>query len=218
MTKIKICGVTQGEHAFTAAGAGADFIGLVLAPSRRQVSLDEAIPLAMAVHNVNPATEIVGVFVDFDAGAVNRIADALQLNWVQLSGGETWAYCRKITRPIIKVIHMAEQSSADIIAAIETGIREMEGRKLMFLLDTAKKDFYGGTGETFDWSVAKDVAARYPVIIAGGLTPENVGRLIEEVHPWGVDVSSGVETDGRKDTHKIQAFIQAVRKANNTLR
>ncbi len=217
MTKIKICGITYGEHALAAAGGGADLVGLVLAPSRRQISLNDAVPLASAIHSFNPYPEVVGVFVNFELNAVNRIAEDLQLDWVQLSGGESWQYCREIKRPVIKVIHIAGQQSADIITSIEAGRQAMADRKFMCLLDTSKKHFYGGTGETFDWAVAKEVAARFQVIIAGGLTPENVGRLIERVRPWGVDVSSGVETNGQKDTAKINAFIQAVRKADVAL-
>jgi phosphoribosylanthranilate isomerase len=134
-----------------------------------------------------------------------------------LCGTESWQYCREITRPVFKVIHVAGQSSADIIASVEAGYKAMADRKFMFLLDTSKKNFYGGTGETFDWTIAKEVAAKFPVIIAGGLTPDNVGQLIAEVRPWGVDVSSGVETNGQKDTTKINAFIQAVRTADNAL-
>lgn len=215
MTKAKICGITNGEQALAVANAGADFIGLVLASSRRQITPDEAIPLALAIHSLNQHPEVVGVFVNFEFPTVNRIAEAMQLDWVQLSGGESWQYCREIIRPVIKVIHVAGQSSADIIASVETGYKMLAGKKFMFLLDTSKKNFYGGTGETFDWGVAREVAARFPVIIAGGLTPENVGSLVEEVHPWGVDVSTGVETNGKKDTTKINAFIQAVRRANN---
>ncbi len=214
MTKAKICGITTGEHALAAVSAGADFIGMVLAPSRRQISLDEAMPLVMAMHTINPRPEIVGVFVNFERNAVNRIADALQLAWVQLSGNETWEYCREINRPVIKVIHVAGQSSTEIMAGIEAGGKTLGDKKFMCLLDTSNKDFYGGTGETFDWHIAKEVAARYKIIVAGGLTPENVGQLIEEVRPWGVDVSSGVETGGQKDAAKINAFLQAARKAD----
>jgi phosphoribosylanthranilate isomerase len=218
MTKVKICGITNGEHALATARAGADFIGLVLASSRRQVTPEEALPLASAIHSVNPHPEIAGVFVNFERDAVNRMADDMQLDWVQLSGNETWQYCREITRPVIKVIHIAGQSSTDIMANVEAGYKTLPDKKFMCLLDTSKKNFYGGTGETFDWTIAKAVAARFQVIIAGGLTPDNVGPLIEQVRPWGVDVSSGVETNGQKDVAKINAFIQAVRKADNALR
>lgn len=217
MTIVKICGITNGEHAIAASEAGADIVGLVLASSRRQISLDEAVPLASAIHSFNPHPEIAGVFVNFEFNAVNRIADAMQLDWVQLSGNESWQYCAGITHPVIKVIHIAGQSSADIITSVEAGCKTLADKKFMCLLDTSKKDFYGGTGETFDWTVAKAVAARFQVIIAGGLTPDNVGTLIEQVRPWGVDVSSGVETNGKKDTAKIHAFVQAVRKADNAL-
>lgn len=217
MTKAKICGITEGEHALAAAGAGADFIGMVFAPSRRQISLDAAVPLASAIHSFTAAPKIVGVFANFELNAVNRLADGLELDWVQLSGNETWDYCQQILRPVIKVIHVAGQSSSEILASVEEGNRMMAGRKFLCLLDTSKKDFFGGTGETFDWRIAKEVAARFKIIVAGGLTPDNVGRLIEEVRPWGVDVSTGVETNNRKDARKIDAFMQAVRNGNNAL-
>ena len=214
MTKIKICGITRGEHAQAAAASGADFVGLVFAPSRRQVSLDEGIPLARAIRNFNPAPGVVGVFVNFDNNAVNRIAGTAQLDWVQLSGSESWTYCREINVPVIKVIHVAGQTGDDIIATIDAGRQVMGNHEFVCLLDASRQNLYGGTGETFDWAIAREVAARYKIIVAGGLTPENVGQLIDEVHPWGVDVSSGVETEGEKDPAKIAAFVQAVKNAD----
>ena len=92
------------------------------------------------------------------------------------------------------------------------GYRLLPRQNLVCLLDSQVGDTYGGTGQAFDWQLAKEVSARFPVIIAGGLTPANVGQLVKEVQPWGVDVSTGVETNGRKDTAKISAFIKAVRR------
>lgn len=212
MTRIKICGISEFEHALAATQGGADFIGIVFASSRRQVSPEKALPLVEAIHNLKPRPAIVGVFVNLEARKVNQIADSCQLEWVQLSGNETWEYCQEIKRPLIKVIHISGQKSGEVMAEIEKGTRTLAPRELICLLDTADKETYGGTGQTFDWHLAKEVAARFPVMIAGGLTPANVGRLAEEVQPWGVDVSSGVETNGRKDVNKISAFIQAVRR------
>jgi phosphoribosylanthranilate isomerase len=213
VTKVKICGLTEIEPALVAGEAGADFLGLVFATSRRQISPEKALPLVEAVRGLKPRPAIVGVFVKSPAQEVNRIADYCRLDWVQLSGNETWRYCQKIERPIIKVIHVpAGKKVEQILNKIEMGYHLRAPSNLIYLLDSKVRNVYGGTGQTFNWQSAKEVSARFPVIIAGGLTPANVGQLIREVQPWGVDVSTGVEVNGQKDTSKIVAFIDAVKK------
>ena len=214
MTRVKICGISDFETALAAVRSGADFIGMVFAPSHRQIPMEEAVHLLRSIHVLKPRPVIVGVFVNRVATGVNRVAELCGLDWVQLSGTETWEYCKQIERPIIKAIHISGQKSEEIMAEIEKGHQILGTRELICLLDTANKEMYGGTGQTFDWQVAKEVAGRFPVIIAGGLTPDNVGQLIDEVHPWGVDVSSGVETNGIKDITKITAFTEAVQIAD----
>jgi phosphoribosylanthranilate isomerase len=214
VTRIKICGLSETQHVLAAAEAGADFIGLVFASSPRQVYTKKALQLIEAVCSLKTRPAVVGVFVNSPAAEVNRIADYCQLDFVQLSGDETWDYCRQIERPIIKAFHILENSTPDeILSEITAGYRLLPPQKLICLLDSKVGNMYGGTGQAFDWKFAVKIAAEYPVFIAGGLTSRNVGRLIKKSQPWGVDVSSGVETDGRKDTAKIVAFIKAVRRA-----
>ncbi len=214
MTKVKICGLSEIEPALVASQAGADFIGLVFAPSRRQVSPQKALPLVETIHSLANRPAAVGVFVNLAAQEVNDIAEHCRLDWVQLSGDETWDYCQEIKKPIIKVIHVSSgQKSEEILADIEAGHRLLPEKKLVCLLDSPVGDTYGGTGQVFNWQLAQKVSDRFPVMVAGGLTPANVGQLVKEVRPWGVDVSTGVETNGQKDASKISAFVQAVRRA-----
>ena len=216
MTRIKICGLSEIDSALAAAKAGADFVGLVFAPSRRQVSLAKALPLVEAIHHLSPRPAVVGVFVNAATQDVNRTADACRLDWVQLSGDETWDYCRQIERPVIRVIHIsADKTTGEVIAEVGTGRRLLPRKELIFLLDSSSGEAYGGTGQAFDRQVARQVARRFPVMVAGGLTPDNVGPLVGEVRPWGVDVSTGVETSGRKDVSKIKDFIRVVRQADD---
>ena len=215
MTFIKICGIKDKESALAIAGAGADFIGLVFANSPRQVTPTQALEIVSALKKSKTTAPVVGVFVNTPAPTVRKIADACHLDWVQLSGDEPWEYCLELARPVIKVLRVSrnyppEQASADL----DYGIKVLAGQKHIFLLDANTGEKYGGTGMTFNWELAKPIAARFPVIIAGGLNPGNVGRAIKIIRPWGVDVSSGVETKGVKNMSKVIKFIEAVREAD----
>jgi len=213
MTWIKICGISDIESAIIAAQAGTDYLGLVFAPSRRQILPETAKKIVEALHQPESCPQIVGVFVNKPAVEVNQIADYCNLDWVQLSGDETWEYCKKIEKPFIKVIHIAQDSrQAEISTEIWKGYRIIPPKQLICLLDTANADGYGGTGTMFDWQTARVIVEKFSVMIAGGLTPDNVGQLIKMTHPWAVDVSSGVETNGKKDAIKIKAFIDIVRR------
>jgi phosphoribosylanthranilate isomerase len=214
MTRIKICGIRDLVHALAAVEAGADFIGLVFAPGKRQVSPAQAREIASAVKKSSNAAKVVGVFVNAPIFQINEIADFCALDVVQLSGDESWEHCRKIANPVIKAIRIDQQSPEELYAELSAASELLTGRRFITLLDSRVKGTYGGTGESFNWNLVQEVARRFPVIIAGGLDPENVARLIERVSPWGVDVSSGVETGGVKDIVKITAFIEAVRNAD----
>lgn len=212
MTKVKICGITEVSYARAAIEAGADLIGVVLSPSPRQVTYDKAREIAAAVKKRLP---VVGVFVNMPADTVNSVASSCGLDWVQLSGDETWEYCQQMEKPVIKAIHISpEWSEKELIAHLEDGQRVLGSRSPIYLLDTFVEQRYGGTGQVFAWEIARRAATKYPVIIAGGLHPANVRQVVADLKPWGVDVSSGVESGGVKDVEKIKAFIQAVRSAD----
>ena len=215
MTRVKICGIRNKTHALAAIEAGADFIGLVLAPSPRQVNLAQAQKIAAAVKEYSQATQVVGVFVNMPAIMVNKSAHYCNLDWVQLSGDEPWDYCQQIEKPIIKVMRIKPgQEPQQICQCLAMGAKLLANQRHIYLLDSHAKERYGGTGTAFDWSLAREAVKLFPVIIAGGLTPESVAEVIRMIKPWGVDVSSGVEVNGIKDTGKIRAFIEAVRRAD----
>jgi phosphoribosylanthranilate isomerase len=222
MTLVKICGVTDPSHARAAAAFGADFVGMVFAPSRRQVTLGQAKSIAAAlgkepgkrIADADIATIeeaiaerrplLVGVFADQDSDTINAIAEEVALDLVQLSGSEPWEVNEHISRPVLKCMKVRAKETAPEV------LRHYHGGAVL-LLDPFVEGTYGGTGQTLDWRVAGEVARETPTVLAGGLTPENVAEAVRTVHPWCVDVSSGVETEGEKDTDKIRAFILAAK-------
>jgi phosphoribosylanthranilate isomerase len=148
----------------------------------------------------------VGVFANHDPEQVNELVDECGIDLIQLSGGEPWGHCLLAARQVIKVVHVGDSDdAASTIARLEAG------SAMAAMLDKAATGSLGGTGKPFDWQIAAAVAARAPVWLAGGLTPETVALAIETVHPWAVDVASGVETDGVKDPAKIAAFVKAAK-------
>lgn len=214
MVRVKICGVMEPAHAAVAGDFGADFIGMVFAASRRQITPQRAREIVAAVRDIDPRPACVGLFVDSPPDEVNRIADGCGLDYVQLTGNVSVGHARAIERPVLKSVHVSGAVTATaVLSAVRDWYEAMRDRPgFRCLLDSGspEKGIYGGTGKAFDWGVAAEVARHYPVIVAGGLTPGNVGVMLRQVRPWGVDVSSGVETDGRKDPEKIGAFIRAV--------
>jgi phosphoribosylanthranilate isomerase len=215
MTMIKICGIKSEENALLAAEAGADFIGLVFASSPRQVTPAQAKNIVAALKKNKATVKAVGVFVNMPTPTVRKITDTCHLDWAQMSGDEPWEYCLDLSRPVIKVIKVGHDNRPESVSQqLASGAQMLTGKKHIFLLDANDGNKYGGTGLTFDWNLAKPVAEKFPVIIAGGLNPENVGRAIKLIRPWGVDVSTGVETKGIKDMKKVIKFIEAVRETD----
>jgi phosphoribosylanthranilate isomerase len=217
MTRIKICGIKEEAHALAVAEAGADFIGMVFASSPRRVNRVQAEKIVSALKRGKATTGVVGVFVNRPVASVRRIADFCHLDWIQLSGDEPWEYCHELAMPVIKVIRVSSRHRPEQVCAdLAYGTKILGAQEHIFLLDSNVREKYGGTGRVFNWKLAKPIAEQFPVIVAGGLTPGNIAEAIRTVAPWGVDVSSGVETRGVKDMNKIMKFIEAVRKADGS--
>ncbi len=215
MTHIKICGIKEESHALAIAEVGVDFVGLVFATSPRQITPSKAKKIVSALKDSRATVNVVGVFVNAPASSVRRIVESCKLDWVQLNGDEPWAYCRELDMPVIKVIQVSRNyKPQQICTDLAYGARILGKQKHLFLIDSNAPEKYGGTGKTFDWKLARPIAEQFQVIIAGGLTPENVSDAIRIISPWGVDVSTGVETRGIKDMNKINKYIEAVRKAD----
>ena len=243
MTRVKICGVRDAETARETVKAGADFIGLMFAESRRQVTPQQCHDIIEAVRETRRSAEtariegpgrgevrgaswcgawneaiddalarwrplIVGVFADQEVADANEIAEAAGLELIQLSGGEDDAFVRQVRPPVLNVIHVHPETAADDVFEAAT-----PGVAAGVMLDTGSRSARGGTGEAFDWGVAAEVGRRLPLMLAGGLSPDNVAEAVRAVEPWAVDVSSGVETDGVKDIEKVRAFIRAAKGA-----
>ncbi|MCS7235836.1 MAG: phosphoribosylanthranilate isomerase [Armatimonadota bacterium] len=204
MTRVKICGIRTAAAALAAAEAGADAVGFVFyPPSPRFVRPEEAARLSRLLP---PFVLRVGVFVNAPVEVVREIADHVGLDLVQLHGDEPPEVCAQMPRRVIKALR---------VDGPEAVRRLRDYPRCAVLLDTHVRGRYGGTGQRFDWSLVQHLDR--PVILSGGLTPDNVGEAIHQARPYAVDVSSGVETDGHKDPRKIAAFVRAVRDADRAL-
>ena len=214
--KVKICGIRSLEDALVAAEAGADFIGMVFVPERhRRITPKEAKIIVDGVRSSGgPVPRIVGLFADQAIEEVAGIVEYCALNLVQLCGKESVEYAGQTGCDVIKVVHVAESATAEDDAGTGARVKEFSGVGHLVTLDRYVEGIQGGTGKGFDWDVAASLSqAGHPFLLAGGLTPENVSDAITNVKPWGVDVSSGVETNGDKDHGKIKDFMQAAREA-----
>lgn len=204
-TRSKICGITRPEDGLIAASQGADAIGLVFyRPSPRFVTLGQAQSIIEALP---PFVTTVGLFVDAEETEVRAVLDAIPLDLLQFHGHEEEAYCRSFGRRYFKAIRMAEE-----VDLVEEAVRYASASAL--LLDAFQQGVPGGTGHAFDWAwIPKGLSK--PIILAGGLGPENIEEAVRKVRPYAVDVSSGVEAaKGIKDAEKIIAFMRGVERAD----
>ncbi len=203
--KVKICGITNPVDAAAAVEEGADALGFVFC--RKSPRYVEPHVVRQIIANLPPFVLPVGVFVNEDAKVVRDLMDSCGLALAQLHGDETATYCETLGRPVLKAIRLKGRSSFLALAEFRgrAGVRGL-------LLDSYSEDAYGGTGRTADWSLAAEVAGAATVVLAGGLTAENVGSAVRTVRPYGVDVSSGVEDGpGKKNREKMRAFVQAAK-------
>ena len=219
--KIKICGVRDGDTAFVVASSGADYFGVVLVEGvRRQLTPFRAqevvrdFRIRARDHRVKrlrqKATQVVGLFRNQDARWVNTTARRVDVDYVQLNGEEDEAYMRAMWKPVIRQVRIRTDWSREQLSDIVDHHLSMDR---IVLLDRYDEDQPGGTGKMFDWSIAEGIADRNGVLLAGGLHSGNVSSALQELKPWGVDVSTGVETDGIKDHSKIRAFIETAKSA-----
>lgn len=203
-TRVKICGITRPEDGLRAAFLGADAIGLVFyAASPRAVDVPRARDIVAALP---PFVTSVGLFVDAPGEQVRAVLKALPLDLLQFHGGEPPEYCRSFGRPYLKALAM--RPGLDLVAAAET-----YAEACALLVDAWRPDAHGGTGTCFDWQRLPARLSR-PLVLAGGLDPDNIADAIRTVRPYGVDVSSGVEAaKGIKSADKMAAFMRGVESA-----
>ena len=222
MTMLKICGLREAAHALVAAEAGADLLGFVFVHGvRRQLEVEQArsiideyrrLSALPGVPTGHGSPRLVGLFANQSLSEVNSVIASCGLDLAQLCGDEGRDYWRQVDADVIRQVRIDDTAPHSV--AVSDALRRVEvasAAGCIPLLDKQETGQLGGTGRTFDWSIAKEVAARFDVLLAGGLTPDNVRQAIAAVGPWGVDVSSGVETGGAKDPGKIVEFTKAVR-------
>ena len=195
--KVKVCGMTSLKDALVAVEGGADAVGFIFyKKSPRSVTMKTVREIVL---ELPPFVDTVGVFVDETAEQINKIADYCNLDIIQLHGDESPTFCKKIRRKVIKAFRIKDMQSVKKLSSFQVS---------GFLLDTFSENLHGGTGKVFDWNLALPAKKFGPVIMAGGLTPNNVQQAVRQIRPYGVDVCSGVESEpGIKDHKKVRAFL-----------
>ncbi|MGA1792291.1 MAG: phosphoribosylanthranilate isomerase [bacterium] len=211
-TRIKICGLTSPDDALAAVRLGADALGFIFVrESPRRVEPDAVEKIS---RRLPPLVSRVGVFKDQDPEWICRVVDQCSLHIVQLHGQESPEYCESLGLEFIKAFRIKDEGSLQPLGSYH----HLASRKA-FLLDTFVPGKAGGTGKTFDWHLAQMASEFAPIILSGGINPENVGEAIDRVRPFAVDVSSGIETaPGKKDPERMEAFINKVYHADGRRR
>jgi phosphoribosylanthranilate isomerase len=197
---VKICGITRAQDAELASRLGAAAVGFIFWPdSPRSIASEVA---SRIVEVVPPHVMKVGVFVDEDLDVVRHVMDVVGLDVAQLHGHETPEYCRRLGRKVFKAIGMKDNETVDV---------SQFDSDVVMLVDAHDSERYGGTGRPVNWAAAREIAVTRPTILAGGLNPANVKLALESVRPYGVDVSSGVESEpGVKDPVRLKSFFEAL--------
>ena len=222
MTFVKVCSVRAVEHAVWAREAGADAIGMIFADAPRRIDIKVArtvrrelgsrVEIAEATtgtvqreRDTADQPILVGVFAGQSVDEIERVLERVDLDLVQLSGGEHPALAGRIRRAVVRAVHVADGMNAQSV------LRQIDRAPNTITMLDAKSKQGGGTGQRIDWSIAAEVSSSRPLVLAGGLNPDNVAEAVRVVRPWAVDASSGLETDGVKDREKIRAFIAAAK-------
>jgi phosphoribosylanthranilate isomerase len=208
--KIKICGLTEPDDALAAVEAGASMLGFnFYEPSPRSVSPGACARIQAVLANHGAHVTTVGVFVNMAEAGIRMILDDCGLDLAQLHGDETPELLAALGDKAFKAIRPVTSEAARVL--VSRYLRRDAAHAPALLVDAAHPSAYGGTGQVADWPLAASLAAEHPILLAGGLCPENVGLALAQVHPWGVDVASGVESrPGKKDRARMTAFIDAV--------
>ncbi len=201
MVRVKICGLTKKEHIQVAVEEQVDYIGFVFAKSKRQVTVEQAKVLAQSIPE---PIQKVGVFVNETVENMLHIAKEVPLDVIQLHGQEPQQVVEAL-KPYTTIKAISVRTKEDVQKAAQYNVD-------YYLFDAPGIEYEGGSGNTFDWTLLENTKInRQNIILAGGLSPENVGRAIEQVEPYGIDVSSGVEIDGQKDKMRMRAFMNQTR-------
>lgn len=207
---VKLCGLRTLEDARAAIDAGANALGFIFAESKRQVTPEFVAGLRSEL--VNPPT-VVGVTVNRGAAELSLLFEEAKLDMIQLSGDEPIEILDELEMPVIKVFRFPADTDINLATTIvDRWLSHRHAPELVFV-EGHKDGAYGGVGAKADWRLLHEIAVRYPIVIGGGLDPENVAEAVRQVNPIGVDVSSGIETDGVKDPAKMLAFARDARAA-----
>jgi phosphoribosylanthranilate isomerase len=219
MTIVKICGIKTLKDGQAAINAGADYLGFNFYPkSVRFIEKSACTEITSVLKREHPQIKLVGVFVNSSIEEIKDILQTCHLDLAQLHGDETPEMLSAFNGKAFKAIRLSAESSVDesvypFLKSVlfRESVKESVYKPAM-LIDAAVKGVYGGSGVTADWVAAAKLAQQYPLLLAGGLTPENVADAVRQVQPWGVDVASGVEAaPGEKDAEKMSAFVKAVK-------